>query len=214
MIVEKYMSKNVITIKKEAKVFDAVETMNQHQIHRLPVVENGKLIGLITEGNIQEAMPSKATSLSVYEVNYLLNKTTVADVMIRQVQTIGPDALLEDGIAMMRKHHVGVLPVVNHEQQIVGIITNNDIFDAFLEITGYNQQGTRVSVYIPQDHKGVLAKLTQLFADNDLSIVQLVVFRREAEPTIVFHLASKESDRIQKLLVGHGYQVENCILVE
>lgn len=214
MIVEKYMSKDVVTIKKEAKVFDAVETMNQHQIHRLPVVENGKLIGLITEGNIQEAMPSKATSLSVYEVNYLLNKTTVADVMIRQVQTVHPDALLEDAIAMMRKHHVGVLPVVSDDKEIIGIITNNDIFDAFLEITGYNQQGTRVSVYIPQDHKGVLAKLTQLFADNDLSIVQLVVFRRDAEPTIVFHLSSKESEKIQKLLTDNGYQVENCILVE
>lgn len=214
MIVEKYMSKEIVTIQKEAKIFDAVEKMNQHQIHRLPVIEDGKLIGLITEGNIQEAMPSKATSLSVYEVNYLLNKTTVADVMIRQVQTIGPEALLEEAIAMMRKHHVGVLPVISKERQVVGIITNNDIFDAFLEITGYNQQGTRVSVYIPEDHKGVLAKLTQLFADHDLSIVQLVVFRREAEPTIVFHLSSKDSEKIQTLLTDNGYQVENCILVE
>lgn len=214
MIVEKYMSKEIVTIQKEAKIFDAVEKMNQHQIHRLPVIEDGKLIGLITEGNIQEAMPSKATSLSVYEVNYLLNKTTVADVMIRQVQTIGPEALLEEAIAMMRKHHVGVLPVISKERQVVGIITNNDIFDAFLEITGYNQQGTRVSVYIPEDHKGVLAKLTQLFADHDLSIVQLVVFRREAEPTIVFHLSSKDSEKIQALLTDNGYQVENCILVE
>lgn len=72
--------------------------MKQHDIHRLPVVENKRLVGLITEGTIQEAMPSKATSLSVYEANYLLNKTVVEDVMIKEVETIKETCLLEDAI--------------------------------------------------------------------------------------------------------------------
>ncbi|MCB6520538.1 CBS domain-containing protein, partial [Parabacteroides distasonis] len=70
----------------------------KYDIHRLPVIDNDKLVGLITEGTIQEALPSKATSLSVHEVNYLLNKTVVADVMIKDVKTVAPDAELEDGI--------------------------------------------------------------------------------------------------------------------
>ena len=82
MLVKDYMTKNLITADKSLKIFDAVELMKQHDIHRLPVVENKRLVGLITEGTIQEAMPSKATSLSVYEANYLLNKTVVEDVMI------------------------------------------------------------------------------------------------------------------------------------
>ncbi|MGZ7126102.1 CBS domain-containing protein, partial [Streptococcus pyogenes] len=78
---------------------------------------------------IAEAMPSKATTLSVYEANYLLNKTTVGDVMEKKVLTISPDALLEDAIFIMRKNNIGVLPVVA-DGEVQGIITNNDIFDA------------------------------------------------------------------------------------
>lgn len=84
MLVKDYMSQDLITIDKKTKIFDVVELMKEYDIHRLPVVENKRLVGLITEGTIQEAMPSKATSLSVYEANYLLNKTIVDDVMIKK----------------------------------------------------------------------------------------------------------------------------------
>ena len=112
MSVKDFMSTNLITVSPTTPIFDAVDLMKQHKIHRLPVVEGTTLIGLITEGVIQEALPSKATSLSVYEVNYLLNKTSVKEIMIKKVETIGPDALLEDGIAQMRQNNVGVLPVI------------------------------------------------------------------------------------------------------
>lgn len=216
MIVANYMTKDLITIAKDTKIFDAVELMKKHDVHRLPVVEHGRLQGLITEGTIQEAMPSKATSLSVYEVNYLLNKTTVADVMIKAVDvlTIEPDALLEEAIYRMRHNSVGVLPVISEVGQLVGIITNNDIFDAFLEITGYNQNGTRVSIGIPQDHKGILAELAQLFAAANMNIVQIVVYRKTAEPIIVIQLASTEDQEIQELLKNAGFQVLSCVRTE
>lgn len=214
MIVENYMSEQVKTISKETKIFDAVEIMDQNHIHRLPVVENGQLIGLITEGTIQAAMPSKATSLSVYEANYILNKTTAGDIMIKDVLTISKEALLEDAISLMRQNDVGVLPVVSSEKEVIGIITNNDIFDAFLEITGYNQDGTRVSIATEEDHHGFLARLTNLFAENQLDIVQLVVYRRSGIATVVVQLKGADEAHIKQLLTDHHFNVLTTVKTE
>lgn len=211
MLVKDYMTAEVITAKKEMKIFDAVELMKKHDIHRLPVVENNRLVGLITEGTIQEAMPSKATSLSVYEANYLLNKTTIEDVMIREVETIKETCLLEDAIFQMRKFKVNVLPVLNQMNDVVGIITNNDIFDAFLKITGYREPGTRVSISISNDEEGVLAKLTQIFTENHLNIIQIVVYRHEEKPVIVIQTTSEENDKIKSVLEKAGYDVLSSI---
>lgn len=166
MAVRDFMTKNLITVTPQDPIFDAVDLMKEHDIHRLPVLKNDQLVGLITEGTIQAAMPSSATSLSIHETNFLLNKTTVQDVMVKKVATIAPDALLEEAISLMRAKKIGVLPVVKDEQ-LQGIITNNDIFDAFLKITGYNSGGTRVTIQITKDHKGILATIAQTLADAD-----------------------------------------------
>lgn len=210
MSVRDFMSRDLITIAPETKIFDAVDMMRQHDIHRLPVVDGDHLIGLITEGVIQAALPSQATSLSVYEVNYLLNKTTVADVMIKEVQTIAPDALLEDAIYQMRQHNIGVLPVIE-QGLLVGIITNNDIFDAFLKITGYHMDGTRVTLCIKEDHTGVLAALTALLAEHELSIITIVVDRKELETIVELQLASRQEELIKEILEGAGYFVVQVV---
>ncbi|WP_086312251.1 acetoin utilization protein AcuB [Enterococcus sp. 7F3_DIV0205] len=207
MSVSDFMTKNLIVAQPEMKIFDAVDLMKKNNIHRLPVVNGEQVIGLITEGTIQSAMPSKATSLSVYEVNYLLNKTTVADIMVKNVQTIKPEASLEDGIFKMRQNNIGVLPVVNGDETLVGIITNNDIFDAFLKITGYNDGGTRVQLRIPEDHKGILADITKLLADNDFSILTVVVNRKELETIIELQIESRETKQIENLLKEAHYDV-------
>lgn len=213
MSVSDFMTKNLIVAESNMKIFDAVDLMKQHEIHRLPVVKNGALIGLITEGVIQEALPSKATSLSVYEANYLLNKTTVADIMITKVQTIQPDASLEDGIFKMRQNHIGVLPVLDENQTLQGIITNNDIFDAFLKIAGYNDGGTRVQIRISEDHQGILAAITKLLADNNYSILTVIVNRKELETIIEMQIESRDAQTIEHLLKNAGYDVFESILL-
>ncbi|MFC4709203.1 CBS and ACT domain-containing protein [Enterococcus eurekensis] len=211
MSIKNFMSTEVITVSPQTPIFDAVDLMKQHQIHRLPVVEGGKLVGLITEGVIQGAMPSKATSLSVYEVNYLLNKTNVKDIMIKQVETIGPDALLEDGIVKMRANNIGVLPVVEADK-VIGIITNNDIFDAFLKITGYYAGGTRVTLAIEKDDRGILANITKVLAQEGFSILTIVV-NRESDKTIVeIQVESKEPKQVESSLTAAGYQVVSSVL--
>lgn len=213
MSIRDFMTKNLIVVQPDVKIFDAVDLMKKNDIHRLPVVKDERLVGLLTEGTIQSAMPSQATSLSVYEVNYLLNKTTAADIMIKDVQTVDPDASLEDGIYQMRVNNIGVLPVIDKKDDLVGIITNNDIFDAFLKITGYNDGGTRVQIRIPEDHKGILARMTELLAENDFSIMTVVVNRKEQETIIEMQIESRETEKIQQILTDAGYDVFEVVLV-
>ncbi|KPG71168.1 CBS and ACT domain-containing protein [Enterococcus sp. RIT-PI-f] len=211
MSVSDFMTKSVVTVQSQTPIFDAIDLMKQHDIHRLPVVDNGGLVGLITEGTIAEAMPSKATSLSVYEMNYLLNKTTVADIMLKKVTTVVPDALLEDAISLMRGENVGVLPVLE-DTRLVGIITNNDIFDAFLKITGYHDGGTRVSIEITDDHVGVLAEVTKLLAEHQLSILTVVVNRMALKTIVEIQVESRQVDEIKRVLHEAGYTVTSAVL--
>ncbi|MDT2660907.1 CBS and ACT domain-containing protein [Enterococcus hulanensis] len=206
MSVKDFMTENLVTVAPNTKIFDAVDLMKKYDIHRLPVIDNEKLVGLITEGTIQEALPSKATSLSVHEVNYLLNKTVVSDVMIKDVKTIAPDKELEDGIYLMRQNKINVLPVLD-EEKLVGIITNNDIFDAFLKLTGYYEGGTRVQLKILEDKKGVLARVAKILADHDFSILTVIVDHQTNATIVEIQLASKETEEIKQLLTDNGYEV-------
>ena len=211
MSVSDFMTKTVVTVDSQTPIFDAVDLMKQHDIHRLPVVDDGKLVGLSTEGTIAEATPSNATRLSVYEMNYLLNKTTVADIMLKKVTTIEPDALLEDAISVMRSENVGVLPVMD-DDTLVGIITNNDIFYAFLKITGYHDGGTRVSIEITDDHVGVLADVTKLLADHQMSILTIVVNRMALKTIVEIQVESRQVAAIEKILSDAGYTVTSAVL--
>ncbi|MFB8488668.1 CBS and ACT domain-containing protein [Enterococcus durans] len=212
MSVKDFMTKELVVVDPQTKIFDAVDLMKKYEIHRLPVVENNSLIGLITEGTIQAAMPSQATSLSVFEINYLLNKTTVNDVMIRDVQTIAPNDLLEDAIYLMRKKNIGVLPVVDMRENLVGIITNNDIFDAFLKITGYTDGGTRIQLRIEKDQRGVLAEVCQVLSSHGYNIATVVVNRNETERIIEFQISTQEVKELKEFLEAEGYTVLEAML--
>ena len=131
--------------------------------------------------------------------------------MIEKVETISENCLLEDAIYQMRSNKVNVLPVLDGSDRLIGIITNNDIFDAFLDITGYKEPGTSVSILIPRDEEGVLAKLTTIFSNHHYNIVQIVVYRHEKEPTIVIQTTSDKSEEIKSVLKEHGYDVLSSI---
>ncbi|MCI5870529.1 MAG: CBS domain-containing protein, partial [Streptococcus sp.] len=135
MSVKDFMTKKVVYVSPDTTVAHVSEIMREQGLRRLPVIENDKLVGLVTEGTIAEASPSKATSLSIYEMNYLLNKTKIRDVMIKDVVTVSKYASLEDAIYLMIKHSIGVLPVMDNDM-VSGIITDKDVFRAFLQISG------------------------------------------------------------------------------
>lgn len=214
MYVKNYMTGEVITISEETKILEALDLMKDHQIHRLPVTKDGQIKGLVTEGIIQENSPSTATSLSIHEMNYLLTKTAVGDIMLKNVITIAPDALLEEAADTMRKNQVSVLPVIGTDHKLVGIITEKDIFAAFLDLLGYYNQGTRVVVDIKDDHTGILEKLTHLFTEEQMNIDQIAVYRQAGLTQVVIQVASVEVAKIKQKLMDNGYTVSSCSLKE
>ena len=214
MYVKNYMTAEVITLSEETKILEALDLMKDHHIHRLPVTKDGQIKGLVTEGIIQENSPSTATSLSIHEMNYLLTKTAVGDIMLKNVITIAPDALLEEAADTMRKNQVSVLPVIGTDHKLVGIITEKDIFAAFLDLLGYYNQGTRVVVDIKDDHTGILEKLTRLFTEEQMNIDQIAVYRQAGLTQVVIQVASVEVAKIKQKLMDNGYTVSSCSLKE
>ena len=123
MIIKDRMTKNLITITKNENINKAMDIMAAHGLHRLPVVEGKKLVGLLTKSMISQKGASKATSLSIFELNYLLSKITVSTIMEKKVITIYEDQLFEDAADLMLRYDIGCLPVLNKKNELVIIAT-------------------------------------------------------------------------------------------
>ena len=125
--VKDWMTSNPVTIDSSAKISDAHQTMKTKSVRRLPVLHNGKLVGIITIGDVREASPSDATTLSIWELNYLWAQLTVEKVMTKNVISVSPDQPILDAAQIMLEKKISGLPVVQGDQ-LVGIITESDIF--------------------------------------------------------------------------------------
>ena len=210
MYVKDNMVSSPITIGPDQSVLEAIDIMSENELHRLPVVdENGKLVGLVTEGVIASNTPNNASSLSVFELNYLLNKLTIKDIMIRDVITIGKDALLEEAATVLRKYDIGCLPVVDEENDLIGIITHNDIFTAFIDLLGYNHNGMRYVISIPEDRTGIMEDICRLFSEAGISISNLAVYNNSRGIEVVVIVYGYKD--ISKVLADAGYKVTSVI---
>jgi CBS domain-containing protein len=125
--VSEWMSNNVLITRRDTSISSAHQIMRDNKIRRLPVVENGELVGIITIGDVREASPSDATTLSIWELNYLWAQLTVDKIMSRHVYTVSPDSLMLDAAELMLEHKISGLPVLE-DGKLVGIITESDIF--------------------------------------------------------------------------------------
>jgi len=211
MYVKDKMSKNLYTTYKDVSISNALDIMSKYSLHRLPVVDKeNNLIGLLTKSMISKNSPNDATSLSVFELNYLLNKLTVEDVMVKDVVTISKDALLEEAASTMRQKDVGCLPVIE-DKKLIGIITYNDIFDAFIDLLGYHLKGTRYVINISEDKVGVMEKISKCFREEDISISNLAVYNTERGIEVVVIATGKGSDKAKDLLEKRGYKVTSVI---
>ena len=179
MLVGERMSRPVISIHPDMPIQDALNLMHKEHLRRLPVVDKrGKLVGIVSERDLLHASPSDATSLSVWELNYLISKITVDRVMTKEVITITEDTPLEEAARLMADGKVGCMPVM-HDDELVGIITETDLFKVFLELLGARESGVRLSVLLP-DLPGELAKLTQAIFNLDGNIIALGTFLGES----------------------------------
>lgn len=175
MLITLRMTKNPIVASPEMKIHQASNIMKQHKIHRLPVLDsNKKLVGVLSEKDIMLAAPSSATTLSAYEINYLLDKLTVEKIMSKNPVTVQVNTSIEEAAHIMVDHDFSCLPIMDGDT-LVGIVTKKDIFKMLLEMMGSRQFGTRVE-FLVDDKPGVLAKISTAFAEKGMNIVAFGTF--------------------------------------
>lgn len=175
MLVKERMSRHPITIRPDMSLHDALKVMHDEKVRRLPVVnKEDKLVGIVLEKDLLYASPSPATSLSVYELNYLVSRITVESLMTRDVVTVSEDTSLEEAARIMADNNIGGLPVMRNDK-LVGMITESDLFKVFLELLGAREWGTRVTLKVP-DQRGMLAKVAAAITARGADIVALGTF--------------------------------------
>ena len=207
MYVRNRMTKNPICIDVNAKISDVVDVMNEHHLHRLPVIKGKKLVGLVTESMISKKGAFSSTSLSIYELNYLLSKTSVDAIMVKDVITVHEDRYLEDAALLMFNHDIGCLPVVNDDNDIVGILTSNDVLSSFLDMLGYRTRGSRVCIEV-KDEIGTIGDISKIFVDNNCNISHLGVYNQHnGYSDIIFRIDTLQTDQLAKDLEANGYKV-------
>lgn len=200
------MTKNPVTVDASEKISSVIDLMKYNKIHRIPVVDaKDHLIGLITEGMI--AADNSATSLSIYELNYLLSKTDVKTVMVKHPVSINQNALMEEAADKLLAHDIGCLPVVDDDDKVVGILTQNDIFKAFLDMLAWKKAVSRISVKV-KDGVGVLEKLAHTFAQDDLSIRCINVYDFEGDyAKILIKTLTEIPEGFDKKLEAAGFEI-------
>ena len=212
MKVRDVMSYNVVTLPSNASIAEAKRIMTAHNVKRVPVVDKGKLVGIITDRSIEHVSPSKATSLSVWELSYLLEKTPIRDIMKKDVVTVSPDMDSEEAVAIAQQHNVGSA-VVMDDGNVVGILTTTDFFYKIINpLLGIGVPGTRIEV------TGALIKGKGMESMHELlDVVQKLGYRVntlhvEGTPDspardVCFHVMEEDVDKLVKGFEEKGFKV-------
>lgn len=192
MRVRNIMSSPVVTVTSDMPVLEAAKYMKEKRIERLPVVDGGKLQGIVTKDRVLRASPSMATSLSLHEIHYLFAKLTVKEIMQRDVTTVTPDTTVENAVRLAQEKRVGCLPVLE-DGHVVGILTTNDFFYLVLNpLLGIGEKGTRVIVRHCATPTQMVYAL-QCVADLGMEILNAAYLpsRRGGEKDFLLHVAEE-----------------------
>ena len=177
MFVANRMTKNPTVVTPETGVETAARLMKKGRFRRLPVVEDGKLVGFLADKDIMRVSPSPATTLSRYEVTALLSKLTCGDIMQKNVISVSEDATIEEAALLMYREKIGGLPVVSSVGSVVGIITETDIFKTFVDVMALDRGRTRFTIDV-EDKVGIVADIAGIFAAQGYSMDSLVTCRQ------------------------------------
>ncbi|HAX71369.1 MAG TPA: hypothetical protein DCY14_17275 [Anaerolineae bacterium] len=200
MFVGERMSQPVITVTPDTAVHDALAMFRKEHIRRAPVVKDGKLLGIVSESDLLNASPSPVTSLSVWEMNYLMSKVTVKNVMSKKVKTIDVNTPIEEAARIMADSKIGGMPVTR-AGKLVGIITETDLFKIFLELMGARTKALRVTALI-EEKPGQLAKVTKAIADAGGNFLAFGMFAGPdtSSRIITFKVAGLKKEDLTKVL--------------
>jgi len=212
MYVREYMITPVITATPDTLIDDALRTMHQNNIRRLPIVDRGKLVGLVTRQGLREATPSSAVPLSIWGTHYQLSKLKVRDAMITDVVTVTPDTTIEEATVLVQQHKIGTLPVVDEKGILVGIITGTDLLRLLAQVLGFGKKGVRLHISgHPGSTEGVHHRqVMEVLSKHPIEIlsafpIKLTDTQRE---DFIVHLDTEDAGTIVDELKKLGFEVE------
>lgn len=213
MLVSERMSKPVIALSPETPIQDALALFRKEHIRRAPVFKDGKLVGIVSDRDLLNASPSPVSSLSIWEIHYMLSKVTVREVMTKKVITIDENTPIEEAARIMADNKIGGLPVTDNGT-VKGIITETDLFKVFLEFMGARERGIRVTALV-EDKPGVLAKITKAISDASGNFIAFGQFTGpNAESKVVtFKVAGMKKDDVRKSIdkiVKKFWDIRQC----
>jgi len=202
------MIKNPITIDSDTYVLDAQKIMKENNIRRLPIVDKGKLVGIVTQHDLLAASPSSATSLSVHELNYLLSKMKVKEVMHKNPVTFSPDTPFEEALKVGQEKKIGSFPVVDNGK-LVGIATESDIVRFLTRALGVREEGSRITIEGLGASLGELEKIIQIVNQHGTIILSMVSLPRpdKKDWMIMLRLKKTDPDPIVKDFKKAGFNV-------
>jgi acetoin utilization protein AcuB len=180
MPVQDWMSKDLVTIDEDTSIMKASKVMKQNDIQHLPVLSKGRLVGIVSDRDLKEATPSKATTLDIHEMYYLLDKIVVKSLMAKALVTIAPGDTVEKAAAVMLKQHISALPVVDAQGSLAGILTKGDVFRAFVSISGIYQGPLALGLELP-DEPGYIKQVTDVIRERGGRIASIMT-RYEGAP--------------------------------
>ncbi|NLV74709.1 MAG: CBS domain-containing protein [Chloroflexi bacterium] len=196
MLVRERMSRHPITVTPDTSLYDALAIIREEKIRRLPVVDpSGKLVGIVSEKDMLYVSPSPATTLSVYEMNYLIAKIKIKELMTTEVITVEDDCPVEEAARIMADNSISGLPVMR-AGTLVGMVTESDLFKVFIELLGARMHGMRVSLRITEG-VGVLARLTSALASLNGDIVTLGTFQDDNQDSRIITIKLTGLDEAQ-----------------
>ena len=210
MFVADRMTKHPVSVTSKATIGDVNNLMRKNNFHRMLVIDNGKLVGYLSDRDIARVTPSPATSLSKFEIRSLLDKLSVKDIMKTKVITVNEDATIEEAALIMYQNKVGGLPVISEVGAVVGIITATDILKTFVDVMGLPRGNkTRMTLSIGNE-LGTVAAITKIFADNGVNLDSVITCSQDGkhyELVVRLDDRSQGFDDVRRQLEIHGYKV-------
>ena len=208
MRIRDVMTKNPITVDSETLVLDAQKIMKENNIRRLPVVDKGKLVGIVTQHDLLQASPSPATSLSIHELNYLLAKMKVKEVMKRNPFTLTPDTPFEEALRIGQDKKIGSFPVME-KGKLIGIITESDAVRFMTRALGLREEGSRVTIEGLGGKFGDLEKIIAIANQHQTIILSMISLPRpdKKDWMIVLRLKTTDPDPMVRDFKKAGFNV-------
>lgn len=201
MLVKNWMSKNVITVDINDSMQDAIKQLKENDIKMLPVMKKGKLAGIITDRDLKRASASDATSLDVHELLFLLSKIKIKDIMTKDPIMIPQDFTVEETAEILLKNKISGAPVIDNEGQVVGAITQTDLFRVLISLTGVGTKGIQFA-FLLKDEPGsikVIADEIRKYGGRMVSILTSYQSAPQGYRRVYIRMYDIERTEIEKL---------------